>query len=158
LTVNKSFLSPAGRLIFEASEVQALSGQEEKRPQRKYFFSENGRLLVQVSDFAERLEYQDFLSEGEKISAAFILGEIFGLNRALSSLDNHNKASSFLYNEKNINEYSRLVKALENLYYDMVNKKENDAEDFLFALAMLADWSLDFTSSAIKSIKTKTPF
>jgi len=135
-----------------------LSGQKEKRPQRRYFFSENGRLLVQLNDFVDRLEYQDFLSEGKKISAAFILGEIFGLNRALASLDNFNKASNFLYNQKNVNEYSRLVKSIENLYYDMVSNKENDAEDFLFALAMLADWTLDFTSSAIKSIKTKTPF
>ena len=135
-----------------------MSGQKEKRPQRRYFFSENGRLLVQLNDFVDRLEYQDFLSEGKKISAAFILGEIFGLNRALASLDNFNKASNFLYNQKNVNEYSRLVKSIENLYYDMVSNKENDAEDFLFALAMLADWTLDFTSSAIKSIKTKTPF
>lgn len=135
-----------------------MSGQEEGRPQRKYFFRENGRLLVQVNDFVERLEYQDFLSESKKISAAFILGEIFGLNRALVSLDNSGKASSFLYNEKNVNEYSRLVKSIENLYYDMVYGKENDAEEFLFALALLADWALDFTASAIKSIKTKTPF
>ena len=138
--------------------MQALSGQEKEKPQRKYFFSENGRLMVRLDYFTDKLEYQDFLSENEKINAAFILGEIFGLARALSSLDNFDKAFNFLYNQKNVNEYSGLVDAVENLYYSVVNGNEKDPEEFLLALALLANSFVGFTSNAIKSIKVKGLF
>ena len=158
MTVNKSFLSPADYSSNCVSKMQAANGQKEKRPQRKYFFEENGRLMMQVSDFTEKLEYQDFLSEREKISAAFLLGEIFGINGMLGRLDIYDKAIKFFVNDKNVNEFSNLVDVLENLYYSMVNGNEKDSEDFLFELVMLVDSFKDFASSAIRSIKTKTPF
>jgi hypothetical protein len=138
--------------------VRALSGQEKEKPQHKYFFEENGRLMRRLGYFTDKLEYQDFLSESNKINAAFILGEIFGLARALSRLDNFDKAFSFFCNDKNVNEYSKLVDAVENLYYSVVNGNEKDSEEFLLALALLANSFADFTSSAIKSIKVKGLF
>jgi len=131
--------------------------QEKEKPHRKYFYEDNGRLMVRLNYFVDRLEWQDFLSEGEKINAAYILGLIQGFAKALSGLDDLNKAIDFLYDQENVNEYSKLVDEIENLYYHMITGEENNSETFLWILSLIAGSFRGFLAQTIKSIKVKNP-
>jgi len=90
-----------------------MSGQEEKQEQRKSFFEENGRLLVELGDFLTTLQVwarvDHILSNDQQLALAYALGVIDGIGSALAVLDNSNKALEFLYNRKNIKEFSELA-------------------------------------------------
>jgi len=132
--------------------------QEKERPQRKYFFQENGRLMVELNYFVDDLHDWGPLSKGERINLAFALGEIYGLAIALSGLDNYDKALDFLYNEENVEEFSKLVDAVEHYHWKLIRNEVRDVEEYLWTFGWLLDSFIEFTARAIKSIKTRNPF
>ncbi len=132
--------------------------QEKKRPQRKYFFEENGRLMVELDYFVDSLHDRGPLSDGQRINLAFALGEIYGLAIALAALDNHNKALDFLYSRRHVNEFSKLVDSVESYHYKLVRDEVKDVEEYLWTFGWLLDSFVEFTVRAIKSIKTRSPF
>lgn len=136
-----------------------MSGQVEKREQHKSFFEENGRLLVELDDFLTTLQVwsvDDILDDEQQLALAFVLGEIRGVGEALAALDNHNKALNFLYNQKNIKEFSELVDAVERYHYRLVRGEVKDPEGYLWEFGLLVDSFVEFMVKAIKSIKTQS--
>ena len=139
-----------------------MSGQEEKQEQRKSFFEENGRLLVELGDFLTTLQVwarvDHILSNSQQLDLAYELGVIDGIGGALAALDNSNKALKFLYNRKNIKEFSKLVDAVEHYHYMLVRGEVEDPEGYLWEFDLLVDSFIEFMAKAIKSIKTCSPF
>jgi hypothetical protein len=139
-----------------------MSGQEEKQEQRKSFFEENGRLLVELDDFLTTLQVwtpvDHILSNDQQLALAYALGVIDGIGSALAALDNSNKALEFLYNRKNIKEFSELVDAVERYHYRLVRGEVKDPEGYLWEFGLLVDSFVEFMAKAIKSIKTQSPF
>jgi hypothetical protein len=132
--------------------------QEKKRPQRKHFFEENGRLMVELDYFVDSLHDRGPLDDDQRINLAYALGQIYGLAIALAALDNHNKALDFLYSRRHVNEFSKLVDSVEDYHYKLVRGEVKDVEEYLWTFGWLLDSFVEFTVRAIKSIKTASPF
>ena len=139
-----------------------MSGQEEKQEQRKSFFEENGRLLVELGDFLTTLQVWSrvdrILSNDQQLDLAYELGVIDGIASALAALDFSNKALKFLYNRKNVKEFSELVDAVERYHYMLVRGEVEDPEGYLWEFDLLVGSFREFMAKAIKSIKTCSPF